>query len=128
MGQFVIDSNAVIDYLSGNLPESGMKYMDNAINSIPLVSIMTKIEVLGFNNSEKDAELLNEFVSSSIIIELTEEITDYTIQLRKDYKIKVPDAIIAATAIILDLPLITRDIHDFKSVSGLQLINPWEIK
>jgi hypothetical protein len=45
---YVIDSNAVIDYLSGQIPGTGMLFMDTIINDTPVISIITQIEVLGF--------------------------------------------------------------------------------
>ena len=52
---------------------------------------------------------------------------DLTIALRKEYKIKLPDAIIAATALANDLTIVTNNIKDFSNISGLQLINPYSI-
>jgi len=49
--QYLIDSNAAIDYLKGSLPASGMKFMDGVINDIPNVSVITQIEVLGFSTT-----------------------------------------------------------------------------
>ncbi|EDN64989.1 PilT-like protein [Beggiatoa sp. PS] len=48
------------------------------------------------------------------------------IQLRQTTSLKVPDAIIAATALHLKLPLMTRNIKDFQKVPHLQLFNPFE--
>src|SRR5476649_2521032 len=106
---YVIDSNAVIDYLSGQIPQSGMSFMDNIINDTPIISIMTQIEVLGFNNPAEIAALLDQFIEYSSVIPLNDDIVKTTIEIRKKNKIKTPDAIIAATAIILDYPLITRN-------------------
>ena len=50
-----------------------------------------------------------------------------TIELRKKYKIKLPDALIASTALFYDLILITRNISDFGKIVGLQTINPHDI-
>ena len=47
------------------------------------------------------------------------------IQIRKSMRIKVPDAIIAATALEMDAVLMTRNEGDFKAVEGLQIMNPW---
>ncbi len=52
---------------------------------------------------------------------------EQTIQLRKTYKTKLPDAIIAATAMVYKLKLITRNTCYFNNIEGLELINPWEI-
>jgi len=58
---------------------------------------------------------------------LNEEIVKLCIQLRQTLSLKVPDAIIAATARYLDIPLMTRNIKDFQKVPGLKLFNPFEI-
>jgi hypothetical protein len=47
--QYLIDTNAVIDYLGKKIASSGMDFMHNIIDAIPTISIITKIEVLGFN-------------------------------------------------------------------------------
>ena len=49
-----------------------------------------------------------------------------TADIRKKQKIKLPDAIIAATALVYELSLVSRNVSDFKNIDGLQLINPWE--
>jgi predicted nucleic acid-binding protein len=124
---YLIDSNAIIDYLSAALPEEGMLWLSNIINDSPVISVMTKIEVLGFKNTVDTDTLLNNFIDACIIIPLSEETIDQTIQIRKKHKIKTPDAIVAASAKVLGLTLISRDINDFKKIGGLKIINPWTI-
>ena len=58
--------------------------------------------------------------------ELTQEIVKQTITLRKIVKIKLPDAIIAATAMVHNLVLISRNTKDFENIKGLELLNPHE--
>ena len=48
---YLIDSNAVIDYLMDKLTRKGMDFMDEVVTEVPNVSIITKIEVLGFSTS-----------------------------------------------------------------------------
>jgi len=122
---YVIDSNAVIDYLSGQLPEKGMLFMNEVINNTPTISVMTQIEVLGFNNSAQAEALLNQFIEYSIVVPLNDDVIATTISLRKENKIKTPDAIIAATAMVLNSPLVTRNITDFKKLGLLEIIDPW---
>jgi len=54
-------------------------------------------------------------------------IKDKTVDLRKEYSIKLPDAIIAATAFTNDLTLISRNVKDFDKIAGLRLINPFDL-
>ncbi|WP_200837049.1 PIN domain-containing protein [Dyadobacter sp. 3J3] len=58
---------------------------------------------------------------------MSNEIVDKTIDLRKKSRIKLPDAIVAATAIIYNYTLITRNISDFKNIKGLTLINLYDL-
>ncbi len=75
---------------------------------------------------ENDMKILHDFINDSLVIELEQSIKIKTAEIRKKHSIKLPDAIIAATALVYNLILITRNIEDFKSISGLSTINPWE--
>ena len=123
----LVFSNVVIDYLIAKLPPEGMKFMSNVVNDIPKISVITKIEVLGYNAPPKDQKLLDDFVDSSVLLELNNEIINQTIDLRKSFAIKIPDAIIAATAIALRFDLVTRNENDFKNIPGLKIVNPWKV-
>lgn len=125
--QYLIDSNAVIDYLSGKLRENGMSFMDQVINNIPNLSVITKIEVPGYKTTPKAYRLLTEFVEDSVVFELSDDVVKQTIEIRKEHKIKTPDAIIAATALVNKLTIITSNIKDFGKIEGLKVINPFEL-
>ena len=105
--EYLIDTNAVIDYLGKMLPQESIDFMNNVIDAVPVVSVITKIEVLGFNAPTEHYRLLADFMADSTVLDLTGNIVDLTIDIRKRYKTKLPDAIIAATAIVYDLILIT---------------------
>lgn len=122
--QYLIDTNTVIDYLGKKLPATGMAFMDNIIDAIPNVSVVTKIEVLGFNAPPPHYQMLTNFMEDATVFDLTDNIVDVSIDLRKKYKTKLPDAIIAATAIVYGLVLISRNTSDFKNINGLHLIDP----
>ncbi len=121
---YLIDTNAVIDFLGNKLPEEGMKFMADVIDAVPNISIITQIEVLGFNTTKDQYEILSDFMDDAIIFELTEDVADLCIDLRKKHKTKLPDAIIAATALASKATLITRNYSDFKNIKGLTVINP----
>lgn len=123
----LIDSNAIIGYLDNKIPAKGMAFMNGVVNSIPNISVMSKIEVLSFNAPKEAYDILLDFIGISAVIDLTEDVVQTTIQLRKAHKIKTPDAIIAATALVHGLVLITRNTSDFKNIPGLDLLNPWDI-
>ncbi|MDR3695072.1 type II toxin-antitoxin system VapC family toxin [Mucilaginibacter sp.] len=124
---YLIDSNIVIGYLNNKLPADGMKIMHSIIDDIPQISVITKIEILRFNTIPESYKVLHDFVSESKILDLNEIVVDNTISICKSRRIKLPDAIIAATALVNDFTLITQNISDFKGISGLKLLNPWDL-
>ena len=125
--QYLIDTNAVVDYIGNKLPAEGMEFMNKLIDNIPFVSVVTKIEVLEFTTISKHYTLLKEFMSDANIFSLSNHIVDGCIELRKNYKIKLPDAIIAATAKVQNLTLITRNTKDFKRIVEIETLDPWYI-
>ena len=122
---YLIDTNTVIDYMGRKLSDKGMTFMDSVIDLVPNVSINPKIEVLGFNASASQYRILTDFMDDSSIFELTEEVADSCIDLRKKYKTKLPDAIIAATALVYEFTLITRNVSDFKKIKNLKIVDPY---
>jgi hypothetical protein len=78
---------------------------------------------LGFKALDKnESEALISFISNSNIFDLEENIILETIQIRKNFSIKLPDTIIAATCLVNNCSLIKNNIKDFDKITGLQLI------
>jgi len=123
--QFLIDSNIIIDYLGGKIPASQKEFMDTVINDVPAVSVISKIEVLGFNAPNEYIKLLESFFNDVVVLDINDEIIEQTILLRRSLKIKTPDAIIAATALVYQLNLVTRNTNDFKNIPGIVIFNPY---
>lgn len=121
---YLIDTNILIEYIGNLLPEKAYSFISEVIDKQFTISVINKIEVLGHNASGKDIE---DFIGLADILELTENITNTTIEFRKVYKIKLPDAIIAATALINQLTIITRNTKDFDKIKGLEVLNPYDI-
>lgn len=86
------------------------------------MSSITAIELLGFPKiTHKEEQVIRSFLAGCEMIELTPAIREQAIQLKRSTKIKTPDAIIAASALVLDLPLATED-KDFNQVPGLEVV------
>jgi len=123
--EFLIDSNTVIDYLGKKLPSSATAFIDKLPATI---SVITRIEIMGwYNATPAQLAKLQPFIQDAFVYPLVEAIIQQTILLRQMYKIKLPDAIVAATALIEDLSLITRNTDDFKNIPDLDLLNPWNM-
>ncbi|MEN0050064.1 MAG: type II toxin-antitoxin system VapC family toxin [Bacteroidota bacterium] len=83
------------------------------------------MELLGWTlPTEEEADQIRDFISHAIEYNLTEDIILRTIEIRKSKRIKLPDAIIAATALSNNLILLTRNTSDFKGIPDLVCVNP----
>ena len=94
------------------------------------IASVTRIEVLGFPGYYGLAidrkRRLHEIVAGLLEIKLDDVITERAIGLRRQKRLRPADAIIAATAIVNNLELVTRNIADFKHIAGLCVINPFD--
>lgn len=126
--KYIWDTNTVIYYLQQQFPPSAEKFMDTLVNEArPVISAITEIELLCWKSAtEKDMEVLHNFIDDALVIELEQPTKYKTADIRKKHKIKLPDAIIAATALVYELSLVSRNVSDFRNIDGLQLINPWD--
>ena len=118
---FLIDTNIIV-YLTKGL----LKISDFAKNNSNLhISSITYIEALGYPFSNQyEEKIITDFCDMFERLFLTEDIEKQTIFIRKTHKIKLPDAIIAATAITHRLTLVTCNVSDFNKISGLNLFAP----
>lgn len=122
--QCLFDSNILIYPLNGELNEKGTNLLEEALTDEGAYSVISKIELLGF--AQSDEAQGRKLLSYLLEIPLNSEIAEQTIQIRKAYKIKLPDAIIAATALINGFMVVSRNKKDFARISNLILINPVE--
>ena len=132
MGSYLIDSNTVPDYLAGKLSDSANDFIDQHVDEQSVLSLISRIELLGFNAPKADANLLRDFVAESLVIDLNETIILRTIALKKSRKIKpkrrtVPDAIIAATVLVNNLTLLTHNTKNFATVTGLTAMDSYTL-
>jgi predicted nucleic acid-binding protein len=127
--KYLWDTNTAIYYLQKQFPSASEQFMDNILREFrPSISAITEIELLCWKTTiEEDIQVLKSFIEDAVVFELEQEIKLKTAELRKAYKIKLPDAIIGATALINNLTLLTRNISDFKGISGLSVIDPWSM-
>ena len=126
--KYLWDTNTAIYYLQRQFPPSAEQFMDSILQEYqPSISAITEIELLCWKTaSESDLAVLKDFIEDSVVFELEKEIKLKTAELRKTNKIKLPDAIIAATAVVHNLTLLTRNVTDFQNIQDLSVLNPWD--
>jgi predicted nucleic acid-binding protein len=118
----VLDSNVIIDASKGmvSIQEIVSKY------NFLFISIISYIEVLGYQFTNKYEKTLVENIIENIpIVNIDKEIADIAIEYRRKYKIKLPDALILATAKNIQSALLTRNINDFINIDNtIEIIKP----
>jgi hypothetical protein len=110
--RYLLDTNAIIYLISGRLvlPLPDGQYS---------VSIVTEIELLSFPGlSAEEEQKIRDLLFLLNRVQLTDAVRDETIRLRRKNRLKLPDAIIAASAMIVDAVLLTND-HAFSSIDEL---------
>jgi predicted nucleic acid-binding protein len=122
---YLLDSNVVIGFLAGKIPPPGMAAVSGIIDDASHISVITQIEILRFNDTPENEKVLAGFINISSIHPLDTAVVQRTIALCKQHKIKLPDAIIAATALNENFTLVTRNVSDFKNIAGLELLDPF---
>ena len=113
-----LDTNIILYLLDGD------KTLAELLNNKQLyISVITELELLAYKGiTEREEKVIHEFITQCKTITINPAIKEETIRVRKAYNTKLPDSIIIATALYLDLPLITADI-EFKKVEELTLIH-----
>jgi hypothetical protein len=126
---YLWDTNTVIYYLQDQFDSKADAFIESTNQRfIPAISVITEIELLSWKTASKsDFKVLKGFISDTLVFELDNSIKETTAEIRKKTGIKLPDAIIAATALVHDLTILTSNIKDFKKVTGLKLINPHDL-
>ena len=117
----LFDSNIIIYLSKREIPLSFLDQFDEHY-----ISVITYMEVLGYRFRDAIEEnFIREILGVFHLLYIDQKIADMVIQIRRETSIRLPDAIIAATAKTANLQLVTRNIEDFKKVK-IQIANPFE--
>lgn len=114
---YVIDTNVALYFLTGRM-----------VSPMPagnlLLCVVSEIELLSFKNLSIDEEnSIKQFIKEVTVLGITNPIKSETIRVRKEFGLRLPDAIIAATALVHHASLLSHD-KQFSKVKGLQLVAP----
>lgn len=104
----VFDTNVLIDFLNGEERAA----QEFARYKVSCISVTTHIEVWVGVKHEAEEKLIRSFLSTFEIVEVSEDIANLAVKIRRDTGMKVPDAIIYATAKNQDCVIVSRNTKD----------------
>ena len=93
----------------------------------PTVSAVSYVEVLGYHQlDDEERQYLEEFFRLAQVLPLSPAVLDQAVALRQQRKMSLGDALVAGTALVHSLTLVTRNVEDFQWIQGLSLLNPFD--
>jgi predicted nucleic acid-binding protein len=117
---FVLDTNILIYHAAGK--EDSAMFFDAHSTDVLYVPSIVVAEFLSYPLiSEKAVSAFRSFISQMIIVNLDFRIAELAAEIRRTYRVKLLDAVVAATAFSTNSILVTKNMRDFKKIKELQL-------
>jgi len=125
MKHYLLDTNILIYYFNGDMESVVKDKVSTLMRESFQVSVISKMEFLGFPFNVRERQKASQFMEYATIRALNDEVVQRVIDIRQKKRIKLPDAIIAATAMHCSAILVTRNTKDFKSLA-IETYNPFD--
>jgi len=121
---FLVDTNILIYHTQGD--QRATDFINKLIRNQSFnISIITKIEFLGWDKHTPDGlEKCKRLLETASVYPVDETIAKKTIEIRQMVKVRLADAVIAATALSFGFQLATKNADDFKQIEGLRVLDP----
>ncbi len=117
----LLDSNVII--FATQAEHSDLRAF--IVEHSPAVSAVSYVEVLGYHkHSDVQRKLFESFFAASNVLPLSDAVLQEAVKLRQQRKMSLGDSLIAGTALVHDLPLVTCNTADFRWIPRLALIDP----
>lgn len=108
--RFLVDSCILIDHLRGHAAATAFL----ASERVAAISAITWMEVMAGASSEREGDALRGLLEAFTLLAIDGVVAEEAVRLRRDLRVKLPDAIIFATARVHQLELATRNTKDFR--------------
>ncbi len=120
----MLDTNVLVYHVAGD--PAATRFLNETIARRSFcLSILSVIDFLGWHGHTDDEFIeCKELIELATILPVSKEVADKAIELRRAKRIKLADAVIASTALVNNLSLVTTNIRDFKGIHELQIIQP----
>ncbi|ACO03160.1 MAG TPA: type II toxin-antitoxin system VapC family toxin [Persephonella sp.] len=120
----ILDTNIIIELFKGNTETRELLESRNEENFS--ISIITGMELYYGAINKRELNKIKKFLKSFNLLAINEEISRISLELIEKYSkshgLEIPDALIAATSIYYDAPLLTYNKKDFKYIKDLKLL------
>jgi len=124
---YLIDTNIIIYYLKDDILQSELEKVEQIFKDSFNISTITKIELLGWQRiSLAEKNNIELFLSQAKVHYIDERVEKKAIELKQNYKMAIPDAIIAATSLLNNFIIVTRNSKDFEKINEITIYNPFE--
>ena len=115
--EFLLDTNTVLYVLNGDETLSDFLFEKKLY-----ISVITEIELLSYKHlTAKEKQQIKDFIKEFVTINISDKVKHLTIELKRRSNMKLPDSIIAGTAMALQIPFVTSD-KQFRTIGDLNLI------
>lgn len=119
----LLDSNIIIYSARLEYPQLRELIAEHS----PAVSALSYLEVLGYPLlTEPQRQYFEEFFQVAQVLPISQDVLVQAVALRQQKRMTLGDAIIAGTALVYELTLITRNVDDFRWIAQLNLLNPFD--
>lgn len=126
MAQILVDTDILIDVANNDATAKTRLTLESQESSL-MVSAVTIMELVVGCRNKSEVQTLNRFLSKFQKMEITSQISDRATQLMQEYFLShgllIADALIAATAIENEIPLLTKNQSDFRFIKALHLLS-----
>jgi predicted nucleic acid-binding protein len=120
---YTLDTNAIIYYLDEEPTVVPLLEPILGQEMAIFVSVVTELELLSHPGlTEEDMAAIQQLLTSVVIFPLESRLAQWAGALRRQYHLKTPDSVVAATALLTHTTLVTRNIRDFQGIEGLSLL------
>jgi predicted nucleic acid-binding protein len=120
---YTLDTNAIIYYLDEDPTVVPLLEPILGQEIAIFVSVVTELELLSHPGlTAEDMAAVQQLLTSVVIFPLESRLAQLAGALRRQYHLKTPDSVVAATALLTRTTLVTRNIRDFQGIDGLVLL------
>ena len=120
---YTLDTNAIIYYLDEDPAVVSVLDPLLAQDIALFVSVVTELELLSYPRlTEEDMAEIAQLLASMVVFPLESRLAHLAAALRRQYRLKTPDSVVAATALLTRTTLVTRNVQDFQAIAGLSLL------